>query len=56
MDTVKSRIEYVQGEIEKAKERAGRTDNVTLIAVTKTYGVDVMAEAYEEGIMICFNR
>lgn len=51
MDTVKSRIEYVQGEIEKAKERAGRTDNVTLIAVTKTYGVDVMAEAYEEGII-----
>lgn len=49
MDTVKSRIEYVRAEIEKAKERAGRNSAVTLIAVTKTYGVDVIGEAYEEG-------
>ncbi len=46
METVKERIEYVRGEIERAKERSGRHEDVTLIAVTKTYGTDVIEEAY----------
>lgn len=51
MDTVKKRIEYVREEIEKAKSRAGRDDAVTLIAVTKTYGVDIIEEAYRENCL-----
>lgn len=52
MTTVKDRIEYVREEIEKAKQRSGREDNVELIAVTKTYGVDVIKEAYDENCCI----
>lgn len=48
METVKERMEYVREEIEKAKERSGRKDDVTLIAVTKTYGVDIIGQAYDE--------
>lgn len=48
MNSVKERIEYVRKEIENAKKRSGRSDNVELVAVTKTYGVDVIEEAYQE--------
>lgn len=52
METIKERIEFVREEIEKAKKRSGREDAVTLIAVTKTYGVDVIEEAYNEGCTV----
>lgn len=48
MNSVKERICYVREEIENAKKRSGRSDNVELVAVTKTYGVDVIGEAYPE--------
>lgn len=47
MDTVKERISFVRGEIEKAKERSGRCESVTLIAVTKTFPVEKIREAYD---------
>lgn len=48
MGTVKENIAFVKNEIENAKKRAGREDDVTLIAVTKTYPVEVIEEAYGE--------
>lgn len=47
MSTVKEQIEFVKNEIEQAKKRAGRTDPVTLVCVTKTFPVDVIREAYD---------
>ncbi|MBQ8541125.1 MAG: YggS family pyridoxal phosphate-dependent enzyme [Clostridia bacterium] len=52
MNSVKERIEYVRQEIENAKKRSGRSDNVELVAVTKTYGVDVIEEAYRENCRV----
>lgn len=52
MNSVKERIEYVREEIENAKKRSGRSDNVELVAVTKTYGVDVIEEAYLENCRV----
>ncbi|MBR5535267.1 MAG: YggS family pyridoxal phosphate-dependent enzyme [Clostridia bacterium] len=49
MADVKTQLEFVENEIEKAKKRAGREDGVTLIAVTKTHGVDLIREAYDHG-------
>lgn len=49
MENIKERIAFVRGEIEKAKERSGREDDVTLIAVTKTYGVEEIQKAWEAG-------
>ena len=49
MENIKERIAFVREEIEKAKKRSGREDDVTLIAVTKTYGVDVIQKAWDEG-------
>lgn len=42
-------LRSVQQNIEKARTRAGRTDNVTLIAVSKTKPVEMLMEAYEAG-------
>ncbi len=52
MESIKERIAFVREEIERAKERSGRTDAVTLIAVTKTYPVDVIKEAEREGLSV----
>lgn len=50
--TVKERIAFVLKEIEKAKVRAGREDNVTLIAVTKTHPIETIKEAYDAPLRI----
>ena len=52
MDTIKEQIAFVREEIEKAKKRSGRTDDVTLIAVTKTVDTDRIRVAYEEGCTV----
>ena len=49
MKNIRERIDFVKNEIEKAKQRSGRKDDVKLIAVTKTVGVDRIREAYEYG-------
>jgi pyridoxal phosphate enzyme (YggS family) len=50
-DQIALNIDVVRAKIEAACERAGRSvDNVTLIAVTKTHGVDEIAAAYEAGV------
>ncbi len=43
-------IELVKGEIEEAKKRSGREDEVTLIAVTKTVDEDRMQKALDAHI------
>jgi pyridoxal phosphate enzyme (YggS family) len=44
-------IDVVRGRIAAACERAGRaSDDVTLIAVTKTHGLDEIAAAYASGV------
>lgn len=45
MDRIEQQVELVREEIEKAKKRAGRSDCVELIAVTKTYGIDFIEKA-----------
>ncbi len=52
MSTVRENINFVKNEIEEAKKRAGRSDNVTLIAVTKTFPVEDIREAEEAGCEI----
>ena len=52
MNTIKEQIAFVREEIEKAKKRSGRTDDVTLIAVTKTVDTDRIRVAYEEGCTV----
>lgn len=52
MNTIRDRIEFVQTQIEKAKVKSGRADDVTLVCVTKTVGTDRMNEAYESGCTI----
>lgn len=52
METIRDRIELVKTRIEKAKEKSGREDNVTLVCVTKTVDTDRMREAYESGCTI----
>ncbi len=42
-------LRSVQQNIEEARTRAGRSDNVTLIAVSKTKPVEMLMEAYEAG-------
>ena len=44
---ISERINLVKNEIEKAKEKSGRKDDVALIAVTKTFPVEVIKEAYD---------
>ncbi|MGH9803835.1 MAG: YggS family pyridoxal phosphate-dependent enzyme [Candidatus Acidiferrales bacterium] len=48
--TVAERLEHVQERIASAMRRAGRTDEVTLVAVTKLVDVDRIAEAYRAGV------
>lgn len=48
--SVAARIERIRERIEAALRRAGRTDSVTLVAVTKTVDPGRIAEAYRCGI------
>lgn len=48
---LKENLEHVQENIKKACEKAGRsTDDVTLIAVSKTKPVEMLQEIYDQGI------
>ncbi len=47
---VRENLERVLERIEKAKERAGRKDQVKLIAVTKTFPMETIKEAIEFGV------
>ncbi|MCH4178515.1 MAG: YggS family pyridoxal phosphate-dependent enzyme [Megasphaera sp.] len=47
---IKENIEAVQKRIHVAAARAGRTDNITLVAVTKNHPVEYMKEAAADGI------
>jgi pyridoxal phosphate enzyme (YggS family) len=49
--TVKERLEQVEERIERAAARAGRRrEEITLIAVTKTFPAAAIREAYEAGL------
>ncbi len=48
--SIASRLEDVQARIQAALRRAGRNDDVTLVAVTKVVTVDRIAEAYRVGV------
>lgn len=48
--SIKENLNEIYEKIEKAKSRAGRTDDVQLIAVTKTVDVDRIKEAIDLGI------
>ena len=51
MSTIKENIENVKANIKAACERSGRnTDEVTLIAVSKTKPVPMLMEAYDAGM------
>ncbi|MGM9551792.1 MAG: YggS family pyridoxal phosphate-dependent enzyme [Clostridia bacterium] len=52
MRTIAENIEFVKNEIEEAKKRAERKDDVTLIAVTKTFPVEDIREAEMAGITL----
>ena len=47
---IRENLENVQGKINDAAKRAGRTDTVTLIAVSKTKPVSMIEDAYNCGI------
>lgn len=51
IEMLKENLEHVQENIKKACEKAGRsTDEVTLIAVSKTKPVEMLQEIYDQGI------
>lgn len=47
---LRARVDAVRERIEAARHRAGRTDAVTLVAVTKTHPVDVVRMAIDAGV------
>ena len=49
-DVLASRVAEVRERIERARERAGRTDAVTLVAVTKTHPAETVAAALRAGV------
>jgi pyridoxal phosphate enzyme (YggS family) len=49
-DVLAGRVAEVRERIERAKARAGRTDAVTLVAVTKTHPADVVRAAIAAGV------
>jgi len=49
---IKENIEQINDMIKDALERAGRTDNVDLVAATKYVGADKINEAIDNGIKI----
>lgn len=50
VDELKARVNEVRARIEAARQRAGRTDAVTLVAVTKTHAAHVVRAAIEAGV------
>lgn len=48
-EIIKERTDFVRSEIEKAKKRSGRNDDVKLIAVTKTFPIEDVKRAYDAG-------
>lgn len=49
-ETLRARAAWVREKIDAARARAGRTDEVTLVAVTKTHPAGVIRAAIEAGI------
>ena len=49
-ETLRARAEEVRERIEAARARAGRTDPVTLVAVTKSHPVQVVRAALDAGL------
>jgi pyridoxal phosphate enzyme (YggS family) len=51
--SISDNIADVRARIARAAERAGRTsEEITLMAVTKTHGPDVICQAYEAGLRV----
>ncbi|HUT65997.1 MAG TPA: YggS family pyridoxal phosphate-dependent enzyme [Spirochaetota bacterium] len=50
MRTIKENVENVRERIDRALSRSGRRDEVTLVAVSKTYPVDRINEAIRAGV------
>jgi pyridoxal phosphate enzyme (YggS family) len=50
VEELKSRMDEVRERIEAARARAGRADDVTLVAVTKTHPADLVRTAIEAGV------
>jgi len=48
--TVKDRLLNIQHQIEQAKQKAGRTDDIHIVAVTKYVGVQEARETIEAGL------
>ena len=46
-----SRLAGVKEAIERARERGGHGQTVTIVAVTKTYGADAVAAAWDAGLL-----
>ena len=49
-ETIATRIERIQERIQAAQQKAGRKDEVTLVAVSKTFPADRLLEAYNCGL------
>jgi pyridoxal phosphate enzyme (YggS family) len=50
MGTIRENIEKVKERIERARDRAGTKERVTLVAVSKTYPVEMINEAIRAGV------
>jgi len=50
VETLRSRVAEVRERIERARERAGRPDPVTLVAVTKTHPPELLRTAIAAGL------
>jgi pyridoxal phosphate enzyme (YggS family) len=50
VDELRERVARVRERMEAARARAGRADEVTLVAVTKTHPADVVRAAIEAGV------
>ena len=49
-ETVASRVARIQDRMQAALQRAGRRDEVTLVAVSKTFPAELIVEAYQCGV------
>lgn len=50
VDELRARVAEVRERIEAARARSGRSDDVTLVAVTKTHPVEIVRAAIEAGV------
>lgn len=50
MESIKENIEKVRERIDRALNKAGRDDDVTLVAVSKTYPAELINEAIRAGV------